>query len=78
MTIDEIKSFTRSAAARPFLIRLTDGRSLEVSHPEFIAFPREEGTFVFFPPEGGLILVSLPQVVSVDIIAASKAADSSH
>ena len=63
MNVEEVKTFAQAARARPFIIRLSDGRSLDVGHPEFLAFPRKEGTFVYFPPEGGLMLAPLQQVV---------------
>ena len=73
MSIEELKTFSARSQSRPFVIRLADGRGLEVGHPEFLGFPREEGTFVFFPPEGGLMLVTLPQVVSLDLLPQTAA-----
>lgn len=68
MSIEELRAFAQRSQSRPFVIRLADGRGLEVGHPEFVGFPREEGTFVYFPPGGGLQLVTLPQVVSLDLL----------
>jgi hypothetical protein len=39
MSIDELRKLT-SNGFRPFKIYLSDGRSFDVPHPEFIAFSR--------------------------------------
>ena len=57
---------------QPFVVKLTDGRLLEVSHPEFVAFPRIPGpfagSFVFFPTDGGMLVVSLSQVETLEML----------
>jgi len=72
MTRDELQTYARRAALQPFVIKLTDGRLLEVSHPEFVAFSRVPGpfagTFVFFPADGGMLVVSLSQVVTLEML----------
>jgi hypothetical protein len=37
MTIDQLRSFRNATPFRPFEIRLADGRSLVVDHPECLA-----------------------------------------
>ena len=39
MNVEELRQFT-SNGFRPFKLYLSDGRSFEVPHPEFIAFSR--------------------------------------
>jgi hypothetical protein len=72
MTREEFQAYAKRAALQPFVVKLTDGRLLEVSHPEFVAFPRIPGpfagTFVFFPTDGGMLVVSLSQVVSLEML----------
>ena len=67
MNIDDIKERAKRAAQTPFLIRLSDGQTIRVEHPEFMAFPRDGGSFVFLPQTGGLQIISLNQVVSLDV-----------
>jgi len=67
MNIDDLKERARRSAQTPFLIHLSDGQTLRVEHPEFMAFPRDGGSFVFLPPAGGIQIVSLNQVVTLDV-----------
>ena len=67
MNIEDIKERARRSGQTPFLIRLTDGQALRVEHPEFMAFPRDGGSFVFLPPTGGVQIVALNQVVTLDV-----------
>ncbi len=38
MTTEQLKSFIHTRPFRPFLIHTADGRSIEVNHPEWIAY----------------------------------------
>jgi hypothetical protein len=38
MTTAELKSFMSTRPFRPFRIHMADGRSVEVNHPEWIAY----------------------------------------
>ena len=70
--IKDIKARARHSAQTPFGIRLSDGQTLRVEHPEFMAFPRDGGSFVFLPPSGGVQIVSLNQVVTVNVAMRPK------
>jgi len=72
MNIEDIKERARHSAQTPFVIRLSDGQTLQVKHPEFMAFPRDGGSFVFLPPTGGVQIVSLNQVVTLDVALRPK------
>ncbi len=66
ISLSDLRTFARGAATNPFIIRLSDGRSILVAHPEFIGVPQQGGSFVVFPAEGGVQLLALGQVVSVE------------
>ncbi|HBJ83813.1 MAG: hypothetical protein Q8M07_30660 [Prosthecobacter sp.] len=66
MTLDELRALARRTSAAPMTIKLTDGRGLRVSHPEFLGIPQDGQSFVYFPETGGWQFVFLNQVVSVD------------
>ena len=68
MKIEEIKERAKRAAQTPFRIRMTDGQILDIKHPEFMGFPREQGVFVYFPETGGIQIVSSDEVVSLDLL----------
>lgn len=57
----------RLAAKRfvPFALHLTDGRVLEVKHPDFLTITARK-RIIFEPEEGGAIWVLPLHVVSVD------------
>lgn len=74
MTKEEIRQFARNSQSAPFRINLADSRSFLVAHPEFIAFPREQGSFVFFPEDGGLEWIAIDQVVSLSRVPLRKKA----
>ncbi len=38
MTTEQLRSFVNARPFRPFLIHTADGRSVEVNHPEWIAY----------------------------------------
>ena len=52
-------------------MRLADGQALEIRHPDQVSFPDERLPRVcaVFPSSGGFRLVSLDQIVSVDMPA---------
>jgi hypothetical protein len=66
ISLAELRAFARGAATTPFIIHMSDGRSIRVEHPEFIGVPHQGGSFVIFPLEGGVQLLALGQVVSVE------------
>ncbi len=64
MTTDTLTRTIRAAPFRPFWLRLADGRSLPVPHPDFIAFPGGRTAIVMDETEGfeivdRLLVVSL-------------------
>lgn len=38
MTTDQLKDFLAARPFRPFVIHTADGRSVEVNHPEWVAY----------------------------------------
>ena len=75
ISLTELRSFARGAVSNPFLIHMSDGRSIRVAHPEFIGVPQQGGSFVIFPSEGGVQLLALGQVVSVEDAPISSKTD---
>ncbi len=50
MTIERLREAQRSEPFKPFTLRLADGRSFRVNHPEFLALPPKanDRTFLLF------------------------------
>src|SRR5437870_4421476 len=61
---------------RPFVIRLTDGRSFPIPHPEFIAVGRH--AVVMVDKEGDLVYIDPLHIVSVDEKSSKKNGRSSR
>ncbi len=51
MTPEGVKSFLSARPFRPFLIHMADGRSVEVNHPEWIAYAGGRTALVAEPDE---------------------------
>ena len=66
--VQDIREMSGKSRLQPFEIRLSDGRALPVSHPEFLAFPKEGDIFIYLPEGGRFQLISLGEVVSLDTV----------
>lgn len=65
-TRDQLR--TAMQRQEPFLVRLTDGRSFTIRHRDFISVPAtERGRDVSIHDTGGLVLVDLLHIVSIEI-----------
>ncbi|MDB6038506.1 MAG: hypothetical protein JWM99_2347 [Verrucomicrobiales bacterium] len=61
---------------RPFRIRLTDSRALQVNYSEYVALHPGEPILVYWSETGGFEIISLDQIVALEAgpRAAGKAA----
>jgi len=77
MTIESLPRARGSAPFRPFALKLADGRSLPVPHPEHLAFNPKGRTAVVMDDRDGFEVVDLPLVVSLSFEgqAAGKSGD---
>ena len=73
MTTDGLKSFMGARPFRPFLIHLAEGRSVEVSHPEWITYAGGRTALVARPDES-FEVIDLQLVPSLE----AKAEGASH
>jgi hypothetical protein len=71
MQLPTVREALRAQPFRPFTIRLTDGRSLPVPHPEYAAITGRT-VFVASPAQDGTYsLVDSVLIVSLDYTAAT-------
>ena len=73
MTTEQLKSFMSVRPFRPFLIHMADGRSVEVNHPEWIAYAGGRTALVAKPDES-FEVIDLLLVPSIE----AKAEGASH
>ena len=59
MTVPEFRQALKHEPFRPFNLRLADGRSLPVLHPEFAVVEPQSTTVIVVQPEGGFNIVDL-------------------
>ena len=66
MNIRELKDAYKAAPFQPFDIVLTNGRTVRVAHPEFMAFSPRGRTVVVYDEEG-LERIDIPLINSLKI-----------
>ena len=74
MTSAELKSTIRQQPFRPFTIRMVDGRSFTVSHPDFVMVSPTGRTAIIFEPDDSYSVVDLMLMNELDVTP-PKAAD---
>jgi hypothetical protein len=67
MTIEHLRGLARKQPFETFTIRLSDGRSFEVTHPDFVSLPPANisSTFMVWGKDGSFDILSLRQVTGV-------------
>jgi hypothetical protein len=76
MTIESLDRAYRANPFKPFSLRLADGRSLRVPHPEFIAFNPKGRIAIVVDEQDGAEHVDLLLVVSLSFEGAEAASES--
>ena len=67
MNIEDIRSHFEARPFRPTTIRIADGRSVRVDHPEFIAVSTEDETFVVHESGGRWRIIDTDAVTELSI-----------
>ena len=69
MTADDIRRYVHEQPFKPFRVHLSDGRSVLVGHPDFIALPPpdERGTMVTVYEDRFARHIYIGNVTSIDI-----------
>jgi hypothetical protein len=59
MTIEQFKTTLHLQPFRPFTIRMADGRTFQVSHPDFVAQSPSGRTVIVFQPDESYSVLDL-------------------
>jgi hypothetical protein len=59
MTTEQFRTTLNLQPFRPFTIRMADGRSFEVSHPDFVALSPSGRTVIVFQPDESFSVLDL-------------------
>jgi hypothetical protein len=71
MTIDELRKARNKQPFVPFVIRMADGQSIKVRHPENLAWDEAAGIAACLS-EGGTDVIDVELVTSLRVEAAGK------
>lgn len=66
-TIEKLRKLYDSRPFRPFLIRLADGRSIPVTHPELITAAPGGRTVAVYLPDDTLEIIDVPLVTDLEV-----------
>ncbi len=69
MTVRDIRELRDTAPFKPFALRLSSGRTMQVITPDHLLFSPRGDLLVLFPPEGGVSVIDPEHVASVDMKA---------
>ena len=75
MTTDQFRSTLRLQPFRPFTIRMADGRTFDVPHPDFVAQSPSGRTAIVFQPDDSYSLLDLLLMTEIEVHAGNGRAD---
>ena len=67
MTAEEVLRLQNATPFRPYDVLLSDGRALEIKHPDFLSVSEDEQLIRFYELPDGLEIVDLLLVVSLRV-----------
>lgn len=67
MTTEALSRLHQARPFQPFALRLGDGQSLMVSHPEMLAYAPRSRTATVYRPDGSFEIVDLLLVTGLDV-----------
>jgi hypothetical protein len=67
MTVEQFRSTLRNQPFRPFTIGMADGRTFDVSHPDFIAQSPKGRTVIVFGQDEGYSALDLLLMTEVEV-----------
>jgi hypothetical protein len=71
MTIKQFRSTLRLQQFKPFTIRMADGRTLPVTHPDYVAQSPTGRTVVVFQPDDSYSLLDLLLMTELEVHSAN-------
>ena len=76
MTSDQLRAARDANPFRPFTIRMADGRTFEVSHPDFLAQSPSGRTVIVFQPDETYSVLDLLLMTELQVHASNGRAAS--
>ncbi len=69
MTIEQLRTTLRAQPFLPFTIRMADGRSFSIPHPDFLSMSPTGRTAVIFHEDGSASIVDLLLMTELELAA---------
>jgi len=69
MTTDQFRATLRQLPFRPFAIRMADGRTFEVAHPDFVAQSPSGRTAIVFSSDESYSVLDLLLMTEIEVHA---------
>ena len=73
MTTEQIRTAHRSSPFQPFTIRMADGRSFFIPHPDFLSVSPVGRTVVIYHDDGSASIVDLLLMTEIELSPPSAA-----
>ncbi len=73
MTIEQLRTTLRAQPFLSFIIRMADGRSFPVPHPDFLSMSPAGRTAVIFHEDGSASIVDLSLMTELELASPSTA-----
>jgi len=73
MTSEQLKATLRQQPFRPFTIRMVDGRSFTVAHPDWVMVSPTGRTAILFEPDDSYSVVDLMLMNELEVPATKNA-----
>ena len=67
MTTEQLRTALQAAPFRPFTIRMADGRSFSVPHPDFLSVSPAGRTVVIYHPDDSASIVDLLLMTELEL-----------
>ena len=67
MTREQLRSALRSRPFRPFTIRMADGRTFSIAHPDFLSLSPAGRTVVIYHPNDSASIVDLLVMTELEL-----------
>jgi hypothetical protein len=73
MTIEQLHTARNSKPFRPFNIRMADGRTFSIPHPDFVSMSPAGRTVVIYHPDDSASIVDLLLMTELELSPPSNA-----
>jgi hypothetical protein len=73
MTTEQLRSALRSTPFRPFTIRMADGRTFSIAHPDFISMSPAGRTVVVYHPDDSASILDLLLMTEIEVAPPASA-----